>query len=480
MYDQGYINKKEYEEAKNSELEIVADERVLTQNTVNSYFVDALIEQVIKDLIAEYGYSNTKANELFYSSGYKIYATIDTDIQAAAEKVFANTDFAIKGADGQQMTAGITVMDYEGNVKAMVGGIGEKTNNRVFNAATDAIRQPGSTMKPIAAYAPAIEKNLITFSSLVNDTKTNYNGWSPVNWYTSYWGNITVQRALEQSVNTIPVYLVNELTPQYCFDFLTKKLGVTTLNKPDVDLSPLGMGGTNGGLTTLESAAAFAVFGNGGLYYEPSLYSKITDQNGRTVLERNSEPTMAITEDTATVMNHLLQTVVYGSNGTGRNAQKYIKNMKIYAKTGTSNNQNDLWFVGGTPYYVASCWCGYKTPQAIPRANSGIALQMWGEVMQQVHSDLEAKEFVDSSYAVKKEYCTATGKIANKACPTKAEGWYRKENVPGVCTTHVGAAEEEKPDKDNTDKKEETENGTSSEGDNTSSGENAQSGAEQN
>ncbi len=465
MYDQGYITKEEYEEAKNTELKIVAETRVLNQNKINSYFVDALIEQVTKDLAKQYGYDESRANDMFYSGGYKIYATVDTDMQDAAEKVFADeATYAIKGAKGKKMTGGITVMDYEGNVKAIVGGIGEKTTNRGFNCATDAIRQPGSTMKPIAAYAPALEADLISYSQLINDTKTSYNGWTPKNWYGHYKGNVTVQKALEISINAIPVYLVNKLTPQVSYDFLTQKLGVTTLNEEDKNLSPLGMGGTNGGLTTLESAAAFAVFGNGGLYYEPSFYSKVTDQDGKVVLERNTEPKMAISEDTATVMNHLLQTVVYGGSGTGSAAKSYIKNMKIYAKTGTSNDQNDLWFVGGTPYYVASCWCGFEVMEPIPRQHSGIALKMWGNVMSKVHSGLKAKKFTDSDYATKKEYCTSTGLIANEGCPSKATGWYRKSNIPETCTTHVG-----KPKDDKDDKKENTSSNSSSENQSTAS-----------
>lgn len=467
MLDQGYITKEEYDEAINAKLKIVADERVLTQNQVNSYFVDALIEQVSKDLAKEYGYTESQANQLFYSGGYKIYATVDTDMQAVAEKVFADTSYAIKGKDGKKMTGGITVMDYQGNVKAIVGGIGEKTTNRGFNTATDAVRQPGSTMKPIAAYAPAIEQDLITYSSLVNDTKKSYNGWTPKNWYGSYWGNITVQRALEQSVNAIPVYLVDKLTPKVCYDFLTEKLGVTTLTEYDVNLAPLGMGGTNGGLTTLESAAAFAIFGNGGRYYEPSFYSKVMDQDGRTVLERNTQPTMAISEDTATVMNHLLQTVVYGSKGTGRAAASYIKNMKIYAKTGTSNDQNDLWFVGGTPYYVASCWCGYEVQQPIPSQHSGIALKMWGNVMSKVHSGLKTLKFTDSKYSVKEEYCLTTGNLANEACPKTADGWYRKSNVPEKCTTHTESDKDKDKDKEK-DKKGDTSSDSSSKQENSS------------
>ena len=441
MYDQGYITKAEYDKAVNEKLNLVCDEKVLNQNNINSYFVDALIEQVTNDLAKKYGYDISHASNLFYNGGYKIYATVDTDMQKSAEDVFADSKtYAIKGKDGKKMTGGMTIMDYEGNVKAIVGKIGEKTENRSRNQATDAIRQPGSTMKPISAYAPAIEQNLITYSTIVNDTKAKYNNWSPVNWYKSYWGNITVQYALERSVNTIPVYLVNKMGTDASYSFLTEKLGITTLNEEDRNLSPLGMGGTNGGLTTLESAAAFAIFGNGGLYYEPTFYSKVTDQKGNIILEHNTKPTVAISEDTATIMNHLLRTVVYGSNGTGSAAKSYIPKMKIYAKTGTSNDQNDLWFVGGTPYYVASCWVGYEKMDPIPAGYSGIALKLWGNVMSKCHKGLKVKEFTDSSYAEEMYYCTKTGELATSKCPSKAKGWYKQSFMPDTCSSHSGQA----------------------------------------
>jgi len=442
MYVQKYITKKQYDEALKEKINIVANDDALNESEINSYFVDALITQVTDDLVEKYGYERTHASNLFYTGGYKVYATVDTNIQEAMESVFENSEkYALKSKKGQTLRAGMTVLDYEGNVKGMVGGIGEKTSNRGWNNAIDSSRQPGSTMKPIAAYAPAIEQNLINYSSIVNDKATNYNGWRPNNWYGGYWGNITVQYALERSVNTIPVYLVNKLTPQTSFDFLTGKLGITTLNAEDVNLAPLGMGGTNGGITTLESAAAYAVFGNGGLYYEPTLYTKVLDQRDNVILDGTSSPKMAISEDTATIMNHLLQGVVYGANGTGKGAASYISNMKMYAKTGTSNNSNDLWFVGGTPYYVASCWCGYENLEEIK--SSSIALNMWGAAMSKVHSGLKTKEFTDSPYSVKKYYCTETGLLATDSCKSTAVGWYKKndpQGMPTVCTTHKGDA----------------------------------------
>lgn len=439
MLDQGYITEEEYEQAVAEELNIVASDEALNETEINSYFTDALIEQVINDLAEQYGYDYEYASNNFYSGGYKIYATLDTKVQNSLEAVFTDTTYAVKGADGQTLQGAMTVMDYYGEIKGLVGGIGEKTSNRNFNCATDAVRQPGSTMKPIAAYAPAIERNLIHYSSIVNDSKVYYTkDWAPVNWYSAYWGDITVQYALERSVNTIPVYLVDELGRETSYDFLTNKLGISTLTSADADYSPLGMGGTNGGLTTVESAAAYAVFGNGGVYYKPILYTKVTNQKGDVILSNQSKGTMAISEDTATVMNHLLQQVVYGAEGTGKAAASYVPNMKIYAKTGTSNDSNDLWFVGGTPYYIASCWCGYESNQSIPTAYKSIALKLWGNSMSKIHSSLSEKEFSDSPYAVEKYYCDETGCLATETCPNAVAGWYKKNNIPEACTVHEG------------------------------------------
>lgn len=453
MLSQKYITKEEYDEAVKTELKVTAEEEVLNQNEVNSYFIDALINQVSADLSEKYGYDKAHADKMFYNGGYKIYATVDPDIQAAAESVFKDEAYNIKNSKGDKLQAGITVLDYEGRVKAIVGNLGEKTDNRGWNNAIDAVRQPGSTIKPLSAYSLAIEQDLITYSSILNDTKTSYNGWTPVNWYNSYWGNVTTQYALERSINTVPVYLVNKMKPQTSYEFLTGKLGITTLNAEDINLSPLGMGGTNGGINTLESAAAFAIFGNGGRYYEPTFYTKVTNQEGKVILEREAQPKMAISEDTATIMNHLLRTVVYGSNGTGKAAAGYLPNMKVFAKTGTSNDQNDLWFVGGSPYYVASCWCGYKTMQPISSSHLGVPTKLWGNVMSKAHAGLKATEFENSSYAVEKYYCKSSGDLATSGCPDKAVGWYKKSNLPKACTAHqgelLGAVGEEPSEEDN-------------------------------
>ena len=451
MKNQGYITEKEYEDALKEELKIVASKEAISESEVNSYYVEALIREVTKDLAESLSITEEEALTKFYNGGYKVYSNLNPEIQTDIDSVFNDESYALKAKDGKTLQGSFTIMDYKGNVVGLAGGIGKKTVNlgtKGLNRATDAIRQPGSTMKPIAAYAPAIEKGLINYSTVLEDKATAYTkGWTPKNWYNYYSGKTTVKFALERSMNTIPVYIVDKLTPQVCFDFLTQKMGITTLNSPDASsLSALGMGGTNGGITSLESAAAFAVFGNKGLYYKPTFYSKVCDQYDNVVLEKKVKPTVAVGEDTATIMNKLLQNVIYGSQGTGKDAQNYIKNMKFYAKTGTTNDQNDLWFVGGTPYYVASCWCGYDTQQGI--STSTIALRMWGAVMGKIHEGLEPKEFTDSSYVHKRYYCTSSGLLATNACPSKDIGWYTENNLPESCNEHAGdvldAPQEEK------------------------------------
>ncbi len=477
MYDQKYITKEEYENAVKQETVLNIDEDSAKNSEINSYFVDALIDQVVADLMKEYGYDKSYAEQLFYTGGYRIYATVDPNIQSAMETVYKDSKtYALKAKNGALMQGAMTIMDYSGNVKGIVGGIGEKTKNRELNRATQAIRQPGSTIKPLSAYALAIEKNEITYSTKLNDTATNYNGWKPVNWYGSYWGSITTEYALERSVNTIPVYLVNKLTPQVSYDFLTQKVGITTLNKNDINLSPMGMGGTNGGFTTLESTAAFAIFGNGGYYYEPKMYTKVLDQKNDVVLSKKEKGTRVITSDTATIMNKLLQNVVYGANGTGNDAASSVPQMKMYAKTGTTNDQKDLWFVGGSPYYVGASWCGYDKQQDI--SSSSIALRMWTAVMSKVHNNLPAKEFPESQYVVDRYFCTQTGSLATDACPQKKVGWYKKSNQPGVCTAHGGnalatpseiAKAEEEAKKEAEKENEKAENNNSSSNETTSS-----------
>ncbi len=469
MKTQGLITKEEYDAALKEELKIEVNDNASANNNINSYFIDALTEQVINDLCEKYGYTKEKAGDLFYTAGYKIYATVDTNIQSIMEEEYiAVAKKAKKSSEGDSLMGAMTVMDYKGNVKGIVGGIGEKKDNRGFNCATDAKRQPGSTMKPLAVYSQAIEQNLITYSSILNDTKVTFGKWSPKNAGGGYSGNMTAQKALERSINTIPATLVNKMGAKNCYDFVKNTLNFKYLTDVDINLPSMSLGGTDIGITPLQSAAAYAIFGNGGLYYEPTFYSKVTDQKGNVILEKNTKPVTAISPDTATIMNKMLQTVIYGSQGTGTSVASSVPKMKLFGKTGTSSSDNDKWFVGGSPYYVASSWCGYETLQKMPSANLSIAKDQWAAVMKKIHKGLKAKEFPESSYAVDRYYCTETGGLATAECEKTAIGWYRKSNLPQICQKHMGEQmktpeEIEKLEKEEEKKKENEKNNSSKE-----------------
>lgn len=436
MLEQELITKEEYDAAIAEELNVVANASVVRKESINNYFVDALIDDVVEAFMEEYGYDKDQASKKIYNGGYKIYSTVDPRIQGILESVYNNPKYFLTARNGSSLQGAMTVMDYRGNVLGIVGGMGAKTENRGLNRATMSPRQPGSSIKPLSAYAPAIEKNLITYSTMVKDERRWFGGWTPTNWYGGYWGNITIAKAIENSVNTIPVYLVDQLSPQYSYNFLTNSLGMKHLNQNDIAYAPLGMGGMNKGVTTLESAAAFAIFGNGGNYYEPTTFVEIYDQYDNLIISHTPQPKAVIGEDTATIMNKLLQRVVYGGEGTGRLAASTLSGgMRVFAKTGTSNDFYNIWFSGGTPYYVGSSWCGYDTDIKISRGNQ--ATTMWADAMRQIHRGYRAVNYNFSQYVQCKVYCAETGLLANTDCPVNGYGWYKSKNQK-FCTTHGG------------------------------------------
>ena len=416
------ISYEEYDAAYNTPLVLDNSQEDDLEAEINSYFVDALIDQVIDDLAEKYNLNTSLASTMFYNGGFKIYSTLNPEIQTKMEEVYLDIDTYFpqtkknENGESEHVQSAMTVMDYNGHIVGIVGGAGEKTTNRGLNRATDSPRQPGSTMKPIGVYALAIDKDIVNYTSSVLDKPIeNYyaDGKSgPKEWYGYYKGNVTLNYAIRKSMNTIPVRLLQEIGIDVSYDFLVNKLHCEHLVEADKNLAALALGGTNYGLTTTESAAAYAIFGNGGVYHKPTTYYKIERPNGDVVLQYDETGEQVIGKDSATVMNHLLQEVVYGSEGTGRGISGY-SSMKAYAKTGTSSESNDLWMVAGTPYYVGSVWYGFDLQKEV--SNGGAAAKIWKDVMKDVHKDLEKKEFEDSEDVVKKGigYYKKNGKMDN-------------------------------------------------------------------
>ena len=451
MYENGSLTKEEYDEAVNYKLiftnsdEYVpeeADEEVKKtaeeETQINSYYVDAVIDAVIEDLMEEYGYTKQQATNKIYYGGYKIYAAVDLDIQEQLEDVYENrTNFpSIKKDDGTKPQSSMTIMDYEGRVVAIVGGAGEKTTNRSLNRATSSWRQPGSTIKPISTYAPGIELGKINFSSKVKDYAIYVNGklW-PHNVDKSLGSNsnVTVQYAVEKSLNTVPTRIINEMIGiDTSFDYVKNKFHLSKMDETnDKALSPLATGALTNGTNTLEMAAAYATFGNGGLYYEPYFYYKVTNAQGtQTVLtNENKQGEQVISAETSNIVCELLQTVPTSYYGEGTNVRKF----QIMAKTGTTSSDCDRWFCAGTPYYVAAVWLGYDIKEELNQSVNPCG-KIWFTVFNRIHKGLDEKEFPTSDNVVEKKYCTVSGKLAGSNCYSTATGYYVKSDLPEVCT----------------------------------------------
>ena len=410
----------------------------------SSYYVEYVIDQVIEDLMAEYELTYNEAWRKVFFGGLRIYTAVDLDVQTAAEKVFINRETMPKEKDTEKnpaAQAAITIMDYNGRVVAMVGGTGEKKSFRGLNRACNSPRQPGSSIKPLSVYTPAVEDNVITWSTMVQNygIRMGSSRW-PVN-YGGSGGSpdkfVTVQYALQQSLNTVPAQIVRRYGISPCFDFLVDDLHfqhlVTDEDDPNYDgnYSSICVGGMSEGVTTLEMAAAYAMYGNNGYYYKPYSYYKVTNNDGSETLlsAGNEEGEQVISERTAGVMRELLKTV--SSRGTG--AGYGVSGFSNFSKTGTTTDDYDRWYVGGTPYYVAACWYGYDIPKSITNTSGNPAGKLYSKVMNAAHEDLESLSFPSASGVVARKFCTISGDIAAATCANTSTGYYKSNKVPGKC-----------------------------------------------
>ncbi len=416
-----------------------------TDNKMSSYYVEYVIDSVIEDLQEEYELTYNEAWRKVFFGGLRIYTAIDLDVQEAAENVYVNRitfpDEDLDDKENPPVQSAITIMDYSGRVVAMVGGAGEKTTFRGLNRASDSPRQPGSAIKPISVYTPAIENNVCTWSTKVQNygIRLGSSRW-PVNYGGSYGSAknfVTVQSALAQSLNTVPAQLMRRIGIETSFDFLVDDLKVSTFitdeDDPNYDgnFSTLCVGGASEGMTTLDMTAAFAIFGNNGYYFEPYCYYKVTNNDGTETLLKsgNSEGEQVVSESTAGVMRQLLRTVVNGGTGGGYG----VSGFETFAKTGTTSDDKDRWFVGGTPYYVAAVWYGYDEPRAITNTSGNPAGKIFREIMNDVHEDLEYMSYPSASGVVARSYCKISGDIASAGCTETGTGYYKSSYIPSKC-----------------------------------------------
>ena len=434
MMDQGYITQAEYDAAVAEELVFVG--RGTSATTVYTYFEDQLIQDVIADLQTEYGWSRLYASQMVYSGGLSIYCTLDPEVQAKVDAVYEDlSNFDSISSTGQQLQSGITVIDNEtGNVVALAGGVGEKTGSLLTNRATQSLRQPGSAIKPIAVYAPALDLGVITPATVVDDSPYSFDGdggspW-PVNSVGYYQGLANIYTAVEDSVNTVAVkVLANYISPQVAFDFLVNNLGFSTDHLvvqeenngtvfTDIGLAQMALGGLTNGVTTLEMAAAYASFPRGGLYIEPRTYTRVEQVDPDTgavtvLLDNQAESTVAMKDSTAWYINTMLRNVIRAGTGTSAN----FDGMTIAGKTGTTTSRRDLYFVGYSSYYTAAVWSGYDQPERMSSSLQQQSANTWRKVMSAIHEGLEDKSFpTPSAGTVTVDVCADSGLLPTDAC----------------------------------------------------------------
>lgn len=433
MLDQGYITRSEYDAAVEQELEFVFDnaETEISSDSVFSWYVEAVIDEVLDYLVEEHHLSKELAYDIIYGGGLAIYTPYDPYIQACVNQVYNSTEnLPYTSKDGQQMQSSITIVDNSnGHVVALAGAIGEKTSNRVLNNATDSPRQPGSSIKPLSAYSPAIEMGLVTPASIIDDSPYMMNAgendeekaW-PRNDNNIYSGLTTVKVGITKSLNTIATKLVADyVTPQASYQFLTERYGITTLVeslekngqiKTDIDIAPLAMGGLTRGVTTYEMASAFATFPRAGAYTEPTVVLRVETKAGELIWDNEPETEYVIKESTAYYMNDLL----YNAANYGTGTQALVSGQNVAGKTGTTSENNDRWFAGYTPYYTGVVWTGYPIPAKITGTNGNPAAVLWQKVMTLVHEGLEKRSFFSVNGTTTVSICLDCGQIATEAC----------------------------------------------------------------
>ena len=447
MLEQEYITADEYNSAIEERIVLKVNSE-MSKDTVNSWYVDMVIDDVIKDLMVRKGYSRTMATIIVYTGGLKIYTAMDADVQRVLDEYYSNPDNFYKGINGDTPQSSMIIIDpVTGDVLGVAGAIGKKSANRIQNFATQTVRPAGSVIKPLSVYAPALDDGLITWASVYDDVPVNFGKYNldknkgeivePVAWPQNsnkiYRGLTNINYAIEHSVNTVAINVLEDIGVERSFDFLYNKLHMKSLIETktlsngavltDKDYAALALGQFNYGVTLKETTAAYSVFANDGIYNHARSYYKVTDANESVILENRYSGESVIKEETASLMTLMLQNVVKNGSATDITINEKID---CAGKTGTTQKNYDKWFVGYTPYFIGGVWCGYEYPQTLSNINSNICIKVWDDVMTLLHEKYikngNVKEFSISESITEYEYCRDSGMLVTDACKKDARG----------------------------------------------------------
>jgi len=449
MLDQGYIDREDYEKAIGEELVLSVSQK---SDSINSWYADMVVDDVINDLITELGYSRAAASYLVYNGGLKIYTAMDPEIQSVVTEYYLD-ESNFPNDDREEGRSALVVIDpANGNILGVAGNIGEKTGNRIQNYATDTLRPSGSSIKPLSVFAPALEEGIITWASVYDDVPLEFtdngNGkytvW-PKNATNTYLGLSNIRNAVQHSLNTVSIDVLYDLGIEKSYEYLTEKFHIESLTQTDKVPAALALGQETYGVTLLEMTAAYSVFANGGVYSAPRSYLMVMTRDGDVLLDKTVVSERVISEGNSAVMTKLLETVV----AQGSASTVTLKNkINVAGKTGTTQDTCDRWFIGYTPYYVCGVWYGHEYPSTLPSSTKTICSSTWNAVMTEIHSDIiesgKIKGFEVPPNVITASFCYDSGKLMTAACLADPRGdrletgWFVDGTQPkSFCECHV-------------------------------------------
>ena len=493
MYSNGAITFDEYQEALNEhlvftdtdeyllshpELQKVEDDGTITlmdgsEDQQTTWAIDEALNEFADMLIEERGISRERAFKLINDGGYQIYTTVDREMQDYIEEKYSKLDNLLAGmtntgqttifrdldGDGEYtdeenltLQSGFTAIDYRGRVLCTVGGIGEKVGSLGTSYASNEPQQPGSAIKPVTSYGYALEHDFISWGTHVLDypplkvPDPKHPGQEKL-WPTNYADSndvinfsnqkINIYYALEKSYNTIPALLVKTYGKENVYKFATESLGLKLNEATDVDYAPLSVGALGYGVTVKDLVNAYMVYGSGGYFNDAHIISRIETTDGRVIFNAEDYGSNPISEETAFVMNKLLQNVVQNGTGTAAQMMKNGKQIPIAGKTGTTSDWYDLIFVGLNPKFVSGIWIGYPENKQIKNHFAIKSAMVWknaiGEWIINHYGDEDFPEdFPACDSVIQGQVCLSTGKLAGPNCPKGSIGYWKSSN-PCYC-----------------------------------------------
>lgn len=433
----GYIDQAAADNAFKDELIYNHSEN---KNIQYGFFVDAVVEEALDILEGLEIYDDP--NNAIYRSGLKIYTTMNPVLQNHAESLYQNdANFPSESKNGQLVQSAMVLMDHSnGEIKAVMGGR-KYEQRRGFNRATSAYRQPGSSIKPITVYSPALEAGYMPYYVLDDSPisfKISNTVWSPQNYDLGYRGLITMRTAVQYSVNTYAVQLLDKIGIGFSFDF-GKTMGLELVDTPgtnDLGLAPLSLGGLTKGATPLQMAAAYGAIGNGGIYVKPHFITRIVDDKGIEIYNFELKLTRVMSDQTSWLMTNMLQTVT--AAGTGTNAQ--VPGVPTAGKTGTSENYKDSWFCGFTPGYSVAVWMGYDEELNMSSVyGGGFPAKIFRSMLQKAHEIKNPAALPMPGGITQIQVCSKSGLLPGENCPEDSiiTDYSRNDSIPTeICEVH--------------------------------------------